>query len=59
MGATVTVSCPYCDDQVDVFVETDLAGTMVQDCELCSQLWRMTVAWVDGKVMVNVTTDNA
>jgi NAD-dependent SIR2 family protein deacetylase len=59
MDATVTVSCSHCGDQVDVFIEADLAGTMVQDCEVCSQMWRMTVGWEGGEVMVNVTTDNA
>ncbi len=58
MGSTVTVSCPYCGESVDVEIEADLQGTMVQDCEVCCRPWRMTVSWEDGEVSVGVDRDS-
>ena len=29
------VTCPYCGEHVEVYVEPDVRGTFVQDCEVC------------------------
>ena len=50
---TVTVVCPYCGESVEVYLEADVVGTLVQDCEVCCNPWRIRVSgrgdqrWVD------------
>jgi hypothetical protein len=39
-----SVVCPYCGEEVEVYVESDLRGTFVQDCEVCCNPWRVRVA---------------
>lgn len=38
------VQCPYCGERVEVYVEPDVAGTFVQDCEICCSPWQVRVA---------------
>jgi Cysteine-rich CPXCG len=35
------VSCPYCGEAVEIYVEPDVSGTFVQDCEVCCRPWRV------------------
>ena len=37
------VACPYCGEQVEIYVEPDVRGSFVQDCEVCCQPWRVSV----------------
>ena len=37
------VTCPYCGEQVEIFVEEDVRGSFVQDCEVCCNPWRVRV----------------
>ena len=39
-----SVICPYCGEQVEIFVEPDVRGTFVQDCEVCCNPWRVRVS---------------
>jgi len=38
------VTCPYCGEQVEIYVEPDTRGTLVQDCEVCCNPWRVRVS---------------
>ena len=29
------VTCPYCGEEVEIFLEPDVSGELVQDCEVC------------------------
>ena len=40
---TFTVQCPYCGEMVEIYVERDVRGTFVQDCEVCCSPWRVRV----------------
>jgi hypothetical protein len=31
----IEVQCPYCGERVEIAVEPDVWGSMVQDCEVC------------------------
>ena len=42
------VGCPYCGEEVDVYLEPDVRGTLVQDCEVCCNPWTIRV-WYDGE----------
>jgi len=37
------VVCPYCGEQVEVYVEPDVRGTFIQDCEVCCNPWSVRV----------------
>jgi hypothetical protein len=37
------VTCPYCGEELDIYVEPDVRGTFVQDCEVCCNPWRVSV----------------
>jgi hypothetical protein len=37
------VTCPYCGEQVEIYLEPDVKGTFVQDCEVCCNPWRVRV----------------
>ncbi|HXG90626.1 MAG TPA: CPXCG motif-containing cysteine-rich protein [Vicinamibacterales bacterium] len=44
MGDEFSVQCPYCGQVVDIYVEPDVTGSFVQDCEVCCNPWRVSVA---------------
>jgi len=33
------VTCPYCGEEVEVYLEPDVRGAFVQDCEVCCNPW--------------------
>ena len=37
------VRCPYCGEDVEVRIEEDVRGTLVQDCEVCCNPWLLRV----------------
>ena len=39
-----TVTCPYCGEDVEIYVEPDVKGSFVQDCEVCCNPWRVRVS---------------
>ena len=39
----VTVQCPYCFEFVDLELEADVLGSMVQDCDVCCRPWAVHV----------------
>jgi hypothetical protein len=49
------IECPYCGEAVDVYVEADVHGTFIQDCEVCCNPWRVEVHDDDGERSVSVT----
>lgn len=42
-----SVACPYCGEEGEIFVESDVHGTFVQDCEVCCNPWLVRVARPD------------
>jgi hypothetical protein len=38
------VTCPYCGEQVEIYVEPDVRGRFVQDCEVCCNPWAVRVS---------------
>lgn len=39
MNETFAVTCPYCGEPIELYVETDVRGRFVQDCEVCCRPW--------------------
>ena len=38
------VTCPFCGEEVEIYVEPDVRGTLVQDCEVCCNPWLVRVS---------------
>ena len=43
MSDTHVVTCPYCGEEIEIYVEPDVRGSYVQDCEVCCNPWRLRV----------------
>jgi hypothetical protein len=43
MDDTFLVTCPYCGESCEIYVELDVTGSFVQDCEVCCRPWRVRV----------------
>ena len=37
------IVCPFCGEQVEIYLEPDVMGTLVMDCEVCCQPWHVHV----------------
>jgi hypothetical protein len=37
------VTCPYCGEEMEIYLEPDVKGSFVQDCEVCCNPWRVSV----------------
>jgi hypothetical protein len=48
------VTCPYCGEEVEIYLEPDVRGSFVQDCEVCCNPWRVTVSHADGARYVDI-----
>ena len=44
MDDTVQVQCPYCFELVDLYIDPQQRGEMVQDCDVCCHPWRVLVS---------------
>ncbi len=42
-STTFEVQCPYCGEQMEIYLEPDVIGTLVQDCEVCCRPWQVRV----------------
>jgi hypothetical protein len=49
------VTCPYCGEEVEVYVESDVKGTFVQDCEVCCNPWIVRVSGSGDRRSVSLT----
>jgi hypothetical protein len=38
------VSCPYCGEAIEIYLEPDVGGQFVQDCEVCCNPWLVRVS---------------
>ena len=44
MGEDFLVTCPYCGEEVEMHLESDVKGTLVQDCEVCCNPWLLRIS---------------
>ena len=52
MEDTVKVRCPYCREYVDLYVDPDTTGMLVEDCAVCCRPWAITIERSGGKLRV-------
>ena len=55
MDDEFVVACPYCGEEVEIYVEPDQRGSFVQDCEVCCNPWRVRVIGKGEERSVTVT----
>lgn len=49
------VQCPYCGEWVEIYLEPDVMGTIVMDCEVCCRPWQVFVVYDNDQRYVDVT----
>lgn len=49
MPDSFLVSCPYCGEEIELYLEPDVHGDLVQDCEVCCNPWLIRVVTDDGE----------
>jgi hypothetical protein len=49
------VVCPYCGEEVEIYVEPDVRGQFVQDCEVCCNPWLLRVTRDGDERYVEIT----
>jgi hypothetical protein len=54
MDDTHVVTCPFCGEQIEIYVEPDVRGSYVQDCEVCCNPWTVRVSREEDEVYVEV-----
>jgi hypothetical protein len=53
MADQFVVTCPYCGEEIEIYLEPDVGGRLIQDCEVCCNPWQLRVfgdgdeRWVD------------
>jgi uncharacterized Zn finger protein len=56
MDTRVDVTCPYCGEVVEIVLEADVRGVLVQDCEVCCHPWQIRVRrGRDGDAQVEIS----
>ena len=54
MDEIFEVACPYCGEQVEIYVERDTKDRFVQDCEVCCNPWLVRVTHEEGDRWVTI-----
>ena len=49
------VTCPFCGERLAIYIEADVNGSFVQDCEVCCNPWHVQVYGRDDDRVVHVT----
>lgn len=55
MQDTARVRCPYCHEKVELYVDPDTSGTIIEDCAVCCRPWTVTIERDGEKLRVDVT----
>lgn len=48
------VTCPYCGEEVEIYIEPDVRGSYVQDCEVCCNPWTVRVSRDEDELYVEI-----
>lgn len=54
MSDSFLVTCPYCGEEIELYLEPDVRGDLVQDCEVCCNPWLIRVFTDEGERNVQV-----
>lgn len=59
MNEDFVVTCPYCGEDVEVHLERDVQGSLVQDCEVCCNPWLLRVCEDDERTISVTRADGS
>jgi cysteine-rich CPXCG protein len=51
---THVVTCPYCGEAIEIYVELDVRGSYIQDCEVCCNPWTVRVSRDGEELYVDI-----
>ena len=54
MDDCFSVTCPFCGEVVEIYLEADVGGSFVQDCEVCCNPWTVRVSGAGDERHVRV-----
>jgi uncharacterized Zn finger protein len=57
MPDSFLVQCPYCGEEIELYLEDDVRGDLVQDCEVCCNPWLVRI--LDDDAERNVVVSRA
>ncbi|NNE17097.1 MAG: CPXCG motif-containing cysteine-rich protein [Myxococcales bacterium] len=58
MEDTAELTCPYCFEQVEVYVDPQTEGQLIRDCDVCCRPCALHVSRsIDGELFVLVSRD--
>lgn len=49
------VTCPHCGESMEIYLEPEIEGSLVQDCEVCCNPWQIHVSGEGRRRRVRVT----
>lgn len=49
------VICPYCGEEVEIYLEPEISGSFIQDCEVCCRPWQLRVSREGGDRHLDVS----
>ena len=56
MDDIAELTCPYCLEQVEVYIDPQSEGQLIRDCDVCCRPWALHVSrGIDGELFVQVT----
>ena len=55
MDTQFFVTCPYCGEEIEIYLEPDVGGRLIQDCEVCCNPWQLRVFGEGDERWVDVT----
>lgn len=55
MDSQFLVICPYCGEEVEIYLEPEITGAFVQDCEVCCNPWQVRVSLDGDERYIEVT----
>jgi len=55
MDSQFVVTCPYCGEEVEIYLEPEIRGMLIQDCEVCCNPWQLRVSADGDERWVEVT----
>ena len=51
MGEDFFVTCPFCGEEIEIHLESDVTGTLIQDCEVCCNPIEISYEVEEGRVV--------
>lgn len=46
---TQRVQCPWCFEPIELWVDPDVEGSYVEDCEVCCRPWQIFVSYDEDR----------